>query len=118
MTTNEIPNPLPEHVMVVDDDGTPTAVVNVDQMQINAVTLAYDMARHCGDHDALDQVSAEWLTKIGPDGFGYAAAGALRIIAEHILDPALIVLEQVAPQIKMRDMLTDAYRNAAGETGR
>ncbi|WP_072688412.1 hypothetical protein [Rhodococcus marinonascens] len=112
---NEIPNPLPENAMIVDDHGAPLAVVNIDQMQADSIALAYDMARNCGDVDALDQVSAKWLNKIGPEGFGYVAAGALRTMTHHILDPTLQTVDELAPALNYRQILHDAYRNATSD---
>ncbi|WP_072689374.1 hypothetical protein [Rhodococcus marinonascens] len=109
---NEIPNPLPDTAMIVDDNGAPLAVINIDQMQADSIALAYDMARNCHDVNALDQVSAKWLDKVGAEGFGYVAAGALRTLTHHILDPTLQVLEEIAPTIPLRSQLDDAHRNA------
>lgn len=95
--TDQIPNPLPSHAMILDDDGMPSAVMNIDKMQSDSIILAYEMAASCNDKIALDALSAHWLEKVGVDGFGYVAAGALRLLAQYVLDPTLDTLEAAAP---------------------
>lgn len=112
MTVHHTPDPLPSHAMLVGDNGEPLGVLDIDKMQSDAIELAYDMARHCGDQTALDVISAQWLDRVGVDAFGYVAAGALRMMAHHILDPTLQAVDQLAPQLRFRDKLTDAYHNA------
>ncbi len=111
MNDNSIPNPLPSHAMIVDDNGQPLSVMDIDRMQSDSIELAYEMAMHCGDQDALDAIAAKWLTRVGVDGFGYVAAGALRMMTHFILDPTLQTVDQLAPQLRFRDKLADAYRN-------
>ncbi len=103
---NTTPNPLPEHVMIVDDDGTPRAMIDLDKIQADSIALAFDMARVCGDPDALDAVSGKWLDTVDPETFGYLCTGALRVLAHNILDPTLQVLDAVAPNTGMRARLT------------
>ncbi|WML64759.1 hypothetical protein [Rhodococcus sp. AH-ZY2] len=112
MTNNDIPNPLPSHAMIVDDDGQPRSVVDIDRMQSDSIELAYEMAMHCGDEDALDAISSKWLDRVGVEGFGYVTAGALRMMTHFILDPTLQTVDQLAPQLRFRDKLVDAYRNS------
>lgn len=112
MTENIIPTPLPDNVMIVDDNGAPLAMLDLDQMQGHSIALAYDMAQHCGDPDALDEVSAKWIDKVGVDAFGYVAAGALRLMAHNILEPTLQAVDRLAPTLNYRGILADAARNA------
>lgn len=116
MTNHQIPNPLPENTMLVDDTGAPIAMMNIDQIQADSIALAYDMARNCHDENALDQVSARWLAKVGADAIGYAAAGALRTMTHYILDPTLATVDRLAPSLGYRQMLDDAYRNSITNT--
>lgn len=114
MTDHQIPTPLPSHATILDDAGMPTAVVNIDDIQANAIKLAYDMAAACGDAAALDDVSAFWMDEVGPDAFGYVAAGALRTLAQYILDPTLMAVEALAPEVgkRLRDKLVEGAENA------
>ncbi|QCQ93035.1 hypothetical protein [Rhodococcus sp. SGAir0479] len=116
MTNHQTPNPLPENAMLVDATGAPIAMMNIDQMQSDSIALAYDMARNSHDEQALDESSVRWLNKIGADAFGYVAAGALRTMTHYILDPTLATVEKLAPGLGYRQMLDDAYRNAATAT--
>ncbi|MEZ5151677.1 hypothetical protein [Rhodococcus zopfii] len=109
--TGKIPNPLPEHAMLVDDDGHPLGMMNIDRVQSDSIEMAYEMAMHCGDEDALDALSAKWLDRVGVDAFGYVAAGALRMMTHNILDPVLMTVDRLAPQLKFRDKLADAFED-------
>ncbi|NKR31343.1 hypothetical protein GS504_20730 [Rhodococcus hoagii] len=115
-TNHEIPNPLPQHAMIVDDNGAPVGMLDIDQMQSDSIALGYDMARNSHDDQALNEVSARWLAKLGPDSFGLVAAGALRMVAHYILDPTLATVDRLAPSLGYRQMLDDAYRNAVTST--
>lgn len=112
MTDYQIPKPTPAHVMVMGDDGLPEAVVSLDDIQSNAIKLAYGMASACGDSAALDDVSAFWIKEIGPDAFGLVAAGALRTLAQFILEPTLQIVEAIAPDMDLRAKLTASAENA------
>lgn len=102
--------------VVTDDAGTPSAVVNNDELQTQATLLAYDVAEHAGDPEAITTVMASHLVAAGPGGFGYVAAAALRILAEHVLNPVLEVTDQLHRhghlQHDLRAGLGDAARNA------
>lgn len=108
----ETPNPMPEHAMLVDDDGQPLGMMDINRMQSDSIEMAYEMAMHCGDADALDALSGKWLDRVGVDAFGYVAAGALRMMTHNILDPVLLTIDQLAPTLKFRDKLADAFENA------
>ena len=114
MTDNQTPNALPAHAMILDDDGRPLGVIDTGKMQSDAIEMAYEMAVHCGDEDALDAVSSKWLDRVGVDAFGYVAAGALRMMAHFILDPTLQAVDRLAPEMKFRDKLADVHRQARG----
>ncbi|MFD4368978.1 hypothetical protein [Rhodococcus sp. NPDC058521] len=90
-------NQIPENALIVDDNGSPIAMMNIDQVQMQAIQLGNEMAAACHDHDALDALSEKWINRVGVDAFGCVAAGALRHVVADILDPSLHVLEQVAP---------------------
>lgn len=111
MTENIDPNqPLPENVMIVDDDGMPSAVVNIDIVQNAATRLMYDMAVNSGDEEALKGVSAQYLDEVGVDLFGYVCAAALKLMTAHILEPLLETCDVAG--IKLRDGLTRAAADA------
>lgn len=102
--------------IVTDGDGTPSAVVNNDEIQTQATLLAYDVGEHAGDPEAVATVMSSHLAAVGPGGFGYVAAAALRILAEHVLNPVLEVTDELHHhghlQHDLRAGLGDAARNA------
>ena len=60
-------------------------------------------------------VTARWSMHLAYNAgriLSYVAAGALRMMAHYILDPTLQAVDQLAPQLRFRDKLTDAYHNA------
>ncbi len=111
MTENISPNqPLPEHVMIVDDDGMPSAVMNADIIQNAATRLMYEMACNSGDEAALSAVSKKYLDEVGVDTFGYVTAAALKLMTAYILEPTLETCDLAG--IKLRDGLARAGADA------
>lgn len=100
----------PQHLYVTDENGIPSAVVDVDALQTQAVRLAYDMAANSSDPGALEAVSARHLAEASPAAFGYVCAAALRMLTEHILEPTLQACD--AAGVHLRTGLADAARNA------
>ncbi|BCF81649.1 hypothetical protein RQCS_11940 [Rhodococcus qingshengii] len=107
-----IPNPLPEHLTILDDNGIPDAIVNVDVIQMTATRLMYDMAANSGDTAALDQISVRYLDEVGVDLFGYVASAALRLMTTCVLEPTLAIVDEALPTIALRTKLEDSARNA------
>ena len=103
---------IPKHALLLDDDGSPLGIIDTGKMQSDAIEMAYEMAVHCGDEDALDAVSSKWLDRVGPEGFGYVAAAALRMMTHYILDPTLQAVDLLAPEMKFRDRLDEAFQKA------
>lgn len=112
MTEQHHSTPRPAHAMLIDDNGEPIGVMDLDRMQSDAIELAYEMAMYCDDETTLDTISEKWLNRVGVDAFGYVAAGALRMMTHYILDPTLQTVDKLAPQLRFRDKLVDAYRNS------
>ncbi|MGW6659368.1 hypothetical protein [Rhodococcus sp. NPDC055024] len=111
MTESINPNrPLPERVMIVDDDGMPSAVIDMDMVTNAAVRLMYDMAANSGDEGALSKVSAQYLDEVGTELFGYTCAAALKMMTANILEPTLETCDRAG--IHLRQGLSDAARNA------
>ncbi|WP_182262256.1 hypothetical protein [Rhodococcus sp. UFZ-B548] len=111
MTESINPNqPLPENVMIVDDNGLPSAVVNIDIVQNAATRLMYDMAINSGDEAALSRVSKKYLDEVGVDLFGYVTAAALKLMTAHILEPLLATCDLAG--IKLREGLSKAASDA------
>ncbi|MBY3989141.1 hypothetical protein HQO84_16730 [Rhodococcus fascians] len=102
----------PSHAMIVNDDGTPRGVADIDRIQSDATLLMYDMAAAAGDDDAVDAVAIEWTQKLDPDSMGYTSATALSLLARNILGPVLEVLDQLAPHLDFRGKLVESRDQA------
>ncbi len=106
--------------LVTDDDGAPSAFVDMDQIQSQAVRFAFDMAAACGDRAELERVSQAHVAEAG-SAFGYVAAAALRNLAENVLDPVLDVTDKLHQtghlNHDLRAGLADAAANARKELG-
>ncbi|MGW5299090.1 hypothetical protein ACWEQV_12610 [Rhodococcus aetherivorans] len=105
-------NTTPEHITIVDSNGVPSSVVNVDIIQNAATRLMYDMAAHSGDEPALEAISARYLAEVGVDVFGYVTAAALKLMTSYVLEPVLQVVDEALPTIPLRTQLADAAHNA------
>lgn len=77
--------------VVTEDDGTPIGMVDMDQVHTEGTRFAFALAACCDSPAQMDRLQAETLTRIGAKAFGYTAAAALRVLAEHVLSPALNV---------------------------
>ncbi|MDV6275402.1 hypothetical protein R3Q06_18055 [Rhodococcus erythropolis] len=110
---NVLPDgPLPSQAVIVDDDGVPSAILDVDLIQSAAIRLMYDMAANSGSQGELERISARYMDEIGVDLFGYVTAAALKFMTSNVLEPTLAVLDGVAPQIDMRGKLVESALNA------
>lgn len=83
---------MSEHFLI-DDDGRPLGMFDVDLIQADATALAYALAVAANDRSELERVSSEWLQRVGAAGFGYVAAAAMRQLAEGVVGPLLDVLD-------------------------
>lgn len=108
MTTN----PTPERIMIVDDNGMPEAIVNMDTVQASATRLMYAMAANSHDEKALAKVSEKFLTEVGVDLFGMVCAAALKLMTTCVLEPTLEYLDRAVPTHGFRDLLAASSCNA------
>jgi len=86
--------------LLTEDDGEPLGVIDMDLVHDAGTRLAFRLAASCGDPAALDRILAETLTAVGSKGFGYVAASALRVLAEHVLDPSLTAGEAAGVHLR------------------
>ena len=102
--------------LLTDDNGLPLGFIDPDQITSQATRLAYDVAEHAGDPELIADVLEAHLTEAGTEAFGYVCTSALRILAEHVLDPALQVTDRLHATghlgHDLRAGLADAARNA------
>ena len=106
---------MTERYIITDDNGMPIGSADIGQVQAEATVLAYRMAAYCDDPTELDRVATDAVATLGPDGFGYVAAAALRILAEHILEPTLQVTDALG--VDLRPGLESGLRNAETTAG-
>lgn len=64
----------PPHFMVVDEDGMPQGVVDVEQLRRDASLLAYQFAASSGDNAELDRLGVEWSRKLTGAYYGECSA--------------------------------------------
>lgn len=83
----------PDRVIVVGADGLPDASLDVGRLQSDAVRLAYALAVTADNPDA--GTLARWRSEYGVDYHGFVCAAASTITVEHVLAPALDVLDRV-----------------------
>ena len=102
--------------LVTDDDGTPSALVDVDTIHAAGTRLALDLAAAANNPDELDRITTGYLARHGVDAFGYVVAAALRSLVRDVLDPVLTVTDALHTQglltHDLRAGLADAARNA------
>lgn len=102
-----------DNVIVVDDNGSPAGVFNVDIIQAEGTALSYSLAAAAGDPGALEDITTKTLARVGPSAFGYIAAVAARQLAEGVVGPLLEVIDATRkvtglPAQDLRAGLTDA----------
>lgn len=89
--------------MLEGDDGQPLGMINMGVLIDAGCSLAFKIAAHCGDPDAVQAILTEVLSEHGTDSFGYIATNALVTLAGEVLDPALTAGE--AAGVNLRDGL-------------
>lgn len=80
---------MTHHIIITDQNGSPEGAVILEEIQAQAVRLAFDMAANCADPKALDEIASRHIEETGVEGFGYVAAAALMILARDLMQPIL-----------------------------
>lgn len=101
---------LPDTAVIVDETGAPKSVIDIDQLQSDAIRLMYALAATAGDDDETDKVSNEWVSAHDPEYFGYLAAAALSLMVRNVLAPTLDAAAVVG--LDLRPGLVDSARNS------
>ncbi|AZI58384.1 hypothetical protein EH165_09770 [Nakamurella antarctica] len=86
--------------MLVDDDGAPLGMVDPEAISTAGARLAFEFANACDDQDALNQITARYITEAGPAGFGYVATAALSIITTVVLSGVLAVTDALGTDMR------------------
>lgn len=98
---------LPDTFMVVDDDGAPLGMMDMDRIQDDGLNLAFTLAAHCGDEDKTEQILAEQVKYHGTQGIGYVLIAAIKHMTNDILAGAFDVMEAATgtePRAKMAEI--------------
>lgn len=107
---------IPGRFMVVGDAGEPLGFVDRDRIDRAATIFMLALAANSDDSEALPAIATETLQREGPEGFGYVAAAAVKLMAENVVEPLLQVTDQTCSH-DMRGGLRDAYENAVRTLG-
>lgn len=102
---------MTDQYLILDDDGVPTGIINMDQVHTEGTRFAFALAAVCDDPTAMGAVQDDTLARLGVDMFSYVAACAVRVMAEHILSPAFDVAK-----VYDTDLRAGMAAIAAGET--
>ncbi|WP_280314443.1 hypothetical protein [Nocardia wallacei] len=108
---------LPDHMMIVGDDGQPLGVVDVARLQCDATVLMYRLAAAAGDDAAVDRVAETWLSSVEPDYAGYVSATALSLMTRCVVAPLLEVVDRALPDVDFRAKLAESRDNAVETLG-
>ncbi|HEV2784683.1 MAG TPA: hypothetical protein VGX25_35310 [Actinophytocola sp.] len=84
-------NPDNPVYLVTDEHGEPLGTFDPDLITTEGTRFAFDLAAVCDDPAAMQHVQRETLARVGSATFGYVAASALGVMAEHILAPTFEV---------------------------
>lgn len=106
----------PPHMMIVDEDGVPQGVVDVEQLRRDASLLAYQFAASSGDNAELDRLGVEWSSKLTGAYYGGVLSGAFSLLVREILEPLLMVLDELRPDIGFRQKLAECRDEVARMT--
>lgn len=99
--------------ILTDESGAPVGVVDFDMIQAEGTALSYSMAAASHDKEALDEIAATTLARVGTDAFRYVVAVAARQLAEGVVGPLLEVIDATraatgVPAQDLRAGLADA----------
>lgn len=102
--------------LLVDGDGMPNAVVNMDEIHAAGTRLAFDLAEVADDPPEFERIAEEALERHGDQAFGWIVAAALKVVVLKVLNPVLDVTDRLhengALRHDLRAGLVDAARNA------
>ncbi|MGW5520023.1 hypothetical protein [Nocardia africana] len=89
------------------------ALPSIDAKELFGARLAFDLASHAGDEDAIDEITNWYFTEVrSPEHMFLIAMAALKVLTTGVLEPLLQVAEEGAQRWDFRVMLADAARNA------
>lgn len=98
--------------IVTSPTGDPLAMTSQDEVVKAGVLLAYELATHSGDFQAIDDVLWKHRRIHGDEFFGLIMHGALVIFAQQILEPALQVAD--IARMPLRAEFAKALQNLGG----
>lgn len=80
--------------IVIDGDGIPAGIVDVDKIQSDGLNLAFLLAAQSGNEDVTERILAEHVERHGTQGIGYVLMAAIKHMTNDILAGAFDVMEQ------------------------
>ncbi|ALE05522.1 hypothetical protein AL755_08575 [Arthrobacter sp. ERGS1:01] len=93
--------------IILDDNGMPTATMDIDQIQTDAMGLVFSLAAHCGDEAKTEEILAEQVTLHTTHGLSLVFIAALKSMTNDILAGAFDVMEATTgakPREKMAEL--------------
>lgn len=101
--------------LVLDEHGAPQGTVDVDQIQIDAMILAFDLAAAAHTREAVENLLEQALTTHGPQGVGYVATAALKYLTLNVLSPVLQVTDELHQGGSLQHDLREGLAHAAND---
>lgn len=93
--------------IIVDDNGMPTATMDVEQIQTDATDLVFSLAAHCGDEAKTEQILTEHITRHSTHGLALVLVAAMKSMTNDILAGAFDVMQTTTgldPRAKMAEI--------------
>lgn len=108
---------FPPHLLIIGEDGTPNGVLDVERLRQDASLLAYEFAAASGDNAELDRIGVKWSNRLSGAYYGGVVSGAFSLVVREILEPLLLVLDELRPDIPFRAKLAECRDEVARMTG-
>lgn len=106
---------VPDHVLIVGDDGEPMGMVDMARLEQDSGRLCFEYAAAANDPAELDRIAERWASQENePHYLGYVAAAALSLMVSAVLDPLLVVLDEALPEHRFREKLAEARDQMGG----
>lgn len=91
-----------ENVILTDQDGIPTSVLDVERLRADARRLAYSLTAHCDDEQAITNLMNAALAEWGQPAMGMLCAGALRVMATDVVSGLLDITDALGAEVRAK----------------
>lgn len=102
---------LPDQILVTDDDGTMSAIIDTAQLQTDALRMMFQLCATAGDDPATNEVWSTWVRSRSADEFGYLCAAVVPMMLSNVLAPVRDVAKEITGcdfRDKLRELATEA----------